>query len=111
MPGMHSMLSDGSGYRLQLVLPLSSLSSFVTAQHSPAMQETWVPSLSQEDPLGKDMAIHSSSLAWETPWRKEPGGLQSLRSQTAGHDGVTNTFTSLSALSNTLPTFQEFSML
>ena len=44
----------------------------------PAMQETWVQSLSQEDPLEKEMANHSSILAWRIPWIKEPGGLQSM---------------------------------
>ena len=42
----------------------------------PAMQETWVLSLDQEDPLGKEMATHSSILAWRIPWAEEPGGLQ-----------------------------------
>ena len=44
----------------------------------PAMQETWVGSLSQEDPLEKGMATHSSTLAWEIPWTVEPGRLQSM---------------------------------
>ena len=44
----------------------------------PAMQETWVWSLGQEDPLGKGMATHSSIIAWEIPWTEEPGGLQSI---------------------------------
>ena len=43
--------------------------------HLPAMQETWVRSLSQEDPLEKGMATHSSILAWKIPWIEEPGGL------------------------------------
>jgi len=43
----------------------------------PAMQETWVPSLSQEDPLEKEMATHSSPLAWGIPWTEEPGKLYS----------------------------------
>ena len=47
----------------------------------PAMQETWVRSLGQEDPLEKEMATHSSILAWRIPWTKEPGGLQSMGSQ------------------------------
>ena len=51
----------------------------------PAMQETWVRSLGQEDPLEKEMAIHSSSLAWKIPWMEEPGGLQSMESQRVGH--------------------------
>ena len=42
----------------------------------PAMQETWVQSLGQEDPLEKGMAIHSSILAWRISWTEEPGGLQ-----------------------------------
>ena len=44
----------------------------------PAMQETWVRSLSWEDPLEKEMATHSSTLAWKIPWMEEPGGLQSM---------------------------------
>ena len=47
----------------------------------PAVQETWVQSLGQEDTLEKDMATHSSILAWELPWAEEPGGLQSMGSQ------------------------------
>ena len=46
----------------------------------PAVQEMWVQPLGQEDPLEKEMATHSSILAWEIPWTEEPGGLQSLRS-------------------------------
>ena len=52
----------------------------------PAMQETWVRSLGQEDPLEKEMATHSSTLAWKTPWTEEPGRLQSMGSQRVGHD-------------------------
>ena len=44
----------------------------------PAKQETQVPSLGWEDPLEKEMATHSSILAWEIPWTEEPGGLQSM---------------------------------
>ena len=47
----------------------------------PAMQETTVQSLGQEDPLEKGMATHSSIVAWRIPWREEPGGLQSMKSQ------------------------------
>ena len=43
------------------------------------MQETWVPSLGQEDPLEEEMATHSSIIAWEIPQTEEPGGLQSMR--------------------------------
>ena len=49
-------------------------------------QETWVRSLSQEDPLEEGMATHSSILAWRIPWTEEPGGLQSAGSQRVGHD-------------------------
>ena len=55
----------------------------------PAMQETLVSSLGQEDPLEKEMATHSSILAWRIPWTKEPAGLQSMGSQRVGHDLVT----------------------
>ena len=58
----------------------------------PTMQETWVWSPSQEDPLEKGMATHSSILAWEIPWTLEPGGLQFMEWQTVGHDWATNTF-------------------
>ena len=50
-------------------------------KNPPAMQETQVLSLGQEDPLEKGTATHSSILAWETPWTEEPGGLQSMGSQ------------------------------
>ena len=53
------------------------------------MQETQVQSLSQEDPLEKEMSIHSSILAWRIPWTEEPGGLQSMGLQRVGHDWVT----------------------
>ena len=52
----------------------------------PAMQETQVASLGQEDPLEKGMATHSSILAWKSPWTGEPGGLQSTGSQIVRHD-------------------------
>ena len=50
----------------------------------PALQETWVQSLGREDPLEKEMATHSSILAWRIPWKEEPGGLQSTGSQRVG---------------------------
>ena len=52
-----------------------------TVKNLPAMWETYVPSLGQEDTLEKGMAIHFSILAWRIPWTKEPGGLQSMGSQ------------------------------
>ena len=55
-----------------------------TVKNLPAMQETQVLSLSQEDPLEKGMATHSSILAWRIPWTEEPGELQSMGSQELG---------------------------
>ena len=52
----------------------------------PAMQEIWVRSLGQEDPLEKGMTTHSTILAWRIPWAGEPGGLQSMAWQRVGHD-------------------------
>ena len=52
----------------------------------PAMQETWVQSLGQKDPLEEEMATHSSILAWRIPWIEEPSRLQSMGSQRVGHD-------------------------
>ena len=55
-------------------------------KNPPAMQETWVQSLSWEDPLEEGVAIRSSILAWRIPWTEEPGRLQSMGSQRVGHD-------------------------
>ena len=55
-------------------------------KHLPAMQETQIQSLGSEDPLEKEMATHSSTLAWKIPWTEEPGKLQSMGSQRVGHD-------------------------
>ena len=52
----------------------------------PAKEEMLVQSLGQEDPLEMEMATHSSILAWRIPWTEEPGRLQSMGSQRAGHD-------------------------
>jgi len=60
-------------------------SGAVVRYHLP-MQETRVQSLGQEDPLEKEIATHSSILAWEIPWTEEPGGLQSMGTQRVGHD-------------------------
>ena len=56
-----------------------------TVKNLPAMWDTWVWSLDQEDPLEKEMATHSSLLPWRAPWTEEPGGLQSMGSQRVGH--------------------------
>ena len=65
-----------------------SLSCMVAqaVKHLPTMQETWVRSLGQEDPLEKEMSTHSSTLAWKIPWTEEPDRLQSMGSQRVGHD-------------------------
>ena len=52
-----------------------------TVKRLPAMQETWVQSLGQEDPLEEEIATHSSVFAWRIPWTEEPGRLQSMGSQ------------------------------
>ena len=57
-----------------------------TVKNLLAMQETWVQSLGQEEPLEKGMATHSSIPAWRIPWTEEPGGLESMGSQRVGHD-------------------------
>ena len=58
-------------------------------KNPPALQETWVQSLGQDDPLEEEMATHSSILACKTPWTEEPGGLESMGSQRVRHDLVT----------------------
>ena len=55
-------------------------------KHLPTMRETQVRSLGLEDPLEKEMATHSSTLAWKIPWMDEHGSLQSMGSQRVGHD-------------------------
>ena len=57
-----------------------------TVKNLPAMQETQVRSLGWEDPLEKEMTIHSSIIAWRIPWTEDPGRLQSMGSQRVGHD-------------------------
>ena len=67
-----------------------------TVKNLPAMQETWVQSLDQEDPLEKGMSIHSSILDWRIPRTEEPGWLQSMGSQRVKHNCLTNTHTYMS---------------
>ena len=64
-------------------------------KNPPAVQEVWVQSLGQKDPLEKEMATHSSILAWEVPWTEEPGGLQSIGLQRVRHNLATKQQTSL----------------
>ena len=56
------------------------------AKNLPAMPETWVQSLGKEDPLEKEMATHSSILAWGIPWTEKPGRPLSMGLQRVGHD-------------------------
>ena len=70
-------------------LPILGFPGGLAVKNPPVMQEsqeTWVRSLGREDPLEKEMATHSSVLAWENPRTEEPGGLQSMGSQRVGHD-------------------------
>ena len=67
----------------------ASPGAFLVAQRVkrlPSMRETWVRSLARDDPLEKEMATHSSTLAWKMPWMEEPGGLQSMGSQRVIHN-------------------------
>ena len=67
--------------KLQLSFPGAQ-----TVKRLSTMRETWVRSLGQEDPLEKEMAIHSSTIAWKIPWTEEPGRLQSMGLQRVGHN-------------------------
>ena len=67
------------------IINLASLVAQVV-KDLPAMQETWVQSLGQEDLLEEGMATHSSILAWRIPWTEEPGSLQSMGSHRVRHD-------------------------
>ena len=62
------------------------MTSLVAQMVKPAMRETWVRFLGREDPLEKEMAAHSSTLAWKIPWTEEPCRLQSMGLQRVGHD-------------------------
>ena len=75
---------EGNGNPLQYVLGASLVAQRL--KHLPPMRETQVQSLGWEDPLEKEMATHSSTLAWRIPWMEEPGRLQSMGSQRVGQD-------------------------
>ena len=76
-------LCSGTQQLLVALSPIHYYASLVAqlVKSLPVMQETWVRSLGWEDPLEKEMAAHSSILAWRIPWTEEPGGLQSMGSQ------------------------------
>ena len=83
IPGLGRSRGEENGYPLQY----SSVSLVAQlVKNLPTMQENWVQSLGWEDPLEKEMATHSSTLAWRITWREEPGRLQSVGSQGVGHD-------------------------
>ena len=73
---------------LEILLPVNNRVSLVAqmVKNLPAMLETRVQSLGQENPLEKELATHSSILAWRIPWTEEPGRLQFMGSQRVGHD-------------------------
>ena len=83
IPGVGRSTGEGIGYPLQYswAILVSQL-----VKNLPAMQETWVQSLGQKDPLEKEMATYSSIPAWKISWSKEPGGLQSMGSQRVRHN-------------------------
>ena len=83
---------DGGAWRATAQGAKKSRTQLKQLSGSSIMQETWVPSLGQDDPLEKEMATHSSILAWKTPWMEEPSRLQSMGSQRVRHDWVTSVF-------------------
>ena len=83
IPGWGRSPGEGIGYPFQYYW--ASLMVHLVKNPS-AMRETRVRSLGWEDPLEKEMAIHSSTIAWKIPWTEEPGRLQSMGSQRVGHD-------------------------
>ena len=77
--------AQGTAVATQDCRCLASLAAQMV-ENPPAMQETWIRSPGWEDPLEKEMATHSSTLAWKIPWTEEPGGLQSMGSQRVRRD-------------------------
>ena len=83
----HSTLVFWDGCRSGVMLGFPGGSEM---KNLPAVQETWVQSLGQEDPLEEKMTVDSSILAWKIPWTEEPGGLQFMGLERTGHSWVTN---------------------
>ena len=81
---LHSAFQGQICLLLQVFLGASLVAQ--TVKHLSAMQEIWVQSLGWEDPLEKEIAAHSSILAWSIPYTEEPGGLQSTGWQRVKHD-------------------------
>ena len=89
VPGLGRSPGEGNGKLTPLTLFHGSIWTSLVAQtvkRLSTVQETRVQSLGWEDPLEKEMAIHSSTIAWKIPWTEEPGRLQSMGSQRVGHD-------------------------
>ena len=86
-PGSGRSPGEGIGYPLHF-----TWTSLVVqmVKNLPATRETWVRSLGWEDPLEKEIATHTSILAWRIPWMEKLGGLQSMGSQRVGHNWVTS---------------------
>ena len=70
---------------MKIVITWASL-VFQMVKNPSTMWETWVQSLGREDPLEREIATHSSILAWRIPWTEKPGGVQTMGSQRFGHD-------------------------
>ena len=84
-----SIYSIDTIHRFLLLTEIKGLPWWLRLKHLPTMRETQVQYLGREDPLEKEMATHSSTLAWKIPWMEEHGGLQSMGSQRVGHDWAT----------------------
>ena len=87
------MSGDIYKFNVSIIFEIKSLVA-QTVKNLPAMQETWVSSLGQKDPLEKGMSTHSSILAWRIPWTEDPCRLQSVGLQRVGHNWGTNTILS-----------------
>ena len=95
---LHTLLSNDPSISSNFSVNISYKGNwaYLVAQwlkNLPAVQETWVLSLGQEDPLEKEVANHSSILAWTIPPREEPGSVQFMGLQRVGHDWATDTHT------------------
>ena len=85
-PIIQSEVSQKDKHQYSILMHIWASLVAQMVKHLPAMRETRVRSLRQEDPLEKEMATHSGTLAWKIPWMEEPGRLQSLGSQRVGHN-------------------------
>ena len=93
IPGLGRAPGEGIAYQHSWTCLVAQ-----TVKNPPAMRETWIWSLGWEEPLEESMATHSNILAWQIPMTEEPGGLQSMGSQRAGHDWATKHSTAHGAM-------------